>query len=149
MVRFKFRLEASLHLAENKLEQEECLLAEELRRLGTFKDRVEAQRLAWLEALEGQQMAAETQPEHIGLWQRYASQQMKILRRRESELAAQNLVVENKRTDLTRAYQDVEKIKRLKGKKYQAFLRAEQRREEKALDEAGQLGYWRQSREVI
>lgn len=144
MAKFRFRLEASLKLAENDLDNAKKLLAEEMRKLQACEERTAEQKRIWEDALRGQQEAGINQPGEISLWQMYAQRQALKLRQYEEELSLQQKKVEQARQELLVAYQEAEKFKRLKEKQKKDFLLIEQRKEQKLLDEAGQNIFLRQ-----
>lgn len=144
MARFKFRLEASLSLAEQALESAQRELAEEVRRWQACKLARAAQRENLLTAQEEQRDAARQHPENLELCQIFAHEQQTRLRQCETRLCEQEKVMEKARGRLLTAHQDVEKFRRLKEKQVKAFLLAEAQKEQKILDETGQILYWRQ-----
>ncbi|KLU60377.1 flagellar FliJ protein [Peptococcaceae bacterium CEB3] len=138
MAQFKFRLETSLGLAENALEEAQRRLAEEVLRWQTLMLRRERQERRWLEGLNGQRRA---QPEELGRWQVFARQEYRKLQTCETELQEQEKRKEEQRRRVVESYRRKEKFRRLKGRQSRAWALAEQRREQKVLDEAGQIIY--------
>jgi len=142
MAGFNFRLEASLSLAEQALAEAERQLARELQR------QIALQRLRddcadlWHQALAGQRGASETHPQELGRWQAYTRFRFAELQRTEQSLQDQNTKVAAARMTVADAYREAEKLRRLRAKELAAFRLAEQRREQKILDEAGQIGFW-------
>lgn len=146
MAWFKFRLQASLSLAEKALEEAQRRLAEEIilwQKLIDKRDRLEESRQA---ALEGQRSTGLTHPEELGRWQAFAWEQYLKLQTCETELSAQEERTEEKRGLVLEAYREKEKFLRLRSRQAQAFALAEQRKEQKVLDETAQVVYMRQTR---
>jgi flagellar FliJ protein len=96
------------------------------------------------EAKEGHLDAGRHRPEDLGLWQIYTCEQKRRLCQCELERREQEAVMENARLVLLEAHREVEKFQRLKDKQVKAFLAAELQKEQKILDETGQVVHWRQ-----
>ena len=143
MARFRFRLDASLRLAEQKLEDARRALAEELRRLDDLKQKRDHQQNLYGEVLEGQRKDALVHPEWLGYWQVYSLEQLEKLRRMEEEVKIQQKAVEQARQIVYLAHQECEKFRRLKEKRWLLFIREEEKKEQAILDEAGQIMNWR------
>ncbi|AHF07785.1 flagellar FliJ family protein [Desulfitobacterium metallireducens] len=144
MPQFKFRLDAPLRLAERELENERRCLAKELEKLHQKKTFCIDKEKQWQKALEGQREAGLKEPEHLGSWQEYAVSLLQQLRKLQQELELQEKVVDVQRLRVRNAHQEQEKLKKLKEKQEAAFWLKEQRREQKALDETGQVIFIRQ-----
>lgn len=144
MPRFKFRLEAPLRLAERELDNERRRLAKEMKILQQKQKYCLEKEKQWQRAIEGQREAGLREPERLGIWQAYGASLLQQLRRLQQELALQEKVVEEQRLRVKSAHQEQEKLTKLKEKQEAAFCLNEQRREQKALDEAGQVIYIRQ-----
>jgi len=141
---FRFRLAASLSLAEQALTEAERQLARELAGEIALQRLREDHARLWQEALAGQRAAGKASPQDLGRWQAYARSRFAELQRTEQSLQAQQGKVAAARAAAARAYREAEKLRRLKSRQQAAFLMAEQRREQKILDEAGQVGFWQQ-----
>ncbi|MDQ7096233.1 flagellar FliJ family protein [Desulfosporosinus sp. PR] len=146
MARFQFRLETSLRLAEQALKTARQELSAEIRRWLACKSASEEQRRVLLSAQEEQRNAGRCCPENLGICQVFAQEQQKKLRECEAKQIQQELVLEDARSNLLKAHQEAEKFRRLKEKQLKAFLLAEVRKEQKILDETGQVLYWRKQR---
>lgn len=146
MARFRFRLEASLRLAEQALEAAQREFAQEGQRWQALVKACAIQQEHFDEAQEGQREAGRHRPSDLGIWQIFALEQRKRLRQCDAERLEQELVMENARCILLEAHREVEKFRRLKEKQTKAFLLAELQKEQKVLDETGQVLYWRQQR---
>ncbi|MHB1650881.1 MAG: flagellar export protein FliJ [Desulfitobacteriaceae bacterium] len=142
---FRFRLEASLRLAEKASEEAQRRLAEETRKWQLCLQARDQQQDRWHQALEGQGQAGMAHPETLGLWQAYAKEQNKKLQIREADLVNQERHKEERRSHVVEAHRELEKLKRLKAKQAQAFALSEQRKEQKVLDEVAQVTYWHQN----
>lgn len=147
MPRFRFRLAASLRLAEQELEERQRLLADEIRRREEILARRDDQEKVYLEGIEGQRQAGCSEPERLGYWQKFCVDQLAKLRELDEELKQQTERVEKARQELFKAHQEKEKFRRLKAKRWLAFQLQEQRREQALLDEAGQIIHFRQKKE--
>ncbi|WP_407307322.1 flagellar export protein FliJ [Desulfosporosinus sp. SB140] len=148
MARFKFRLEVSLRLAEQTFKTAQRELAEEVRHWQVCKSASEAQQKTLLQAQEEQRNAGRCHPENLGMCQIFAYEQHKRLRECETKQIEQELILENARNNLLKAHREVEKFRSLKEKRLKAFRLAEVQKEQKILDETGQVLYWRQQRQV-
>jgi flagellar FliJ protein len=139
MPQFNFRLEAPLRLAERELENERRHLAKEIEILHQKQRLCEDKEQQWQRALEGQREASSREPERLGIWQAYGVKLLQQLRILQRESALQEKVVEEQRIRVKSAHQEQEKLTKLKEKQEAAFWLKEQRREQNALDEAGQV----------
>ena len=101
------------------------------------------------EAQEGQRDVGRHRPEELGRWQIYAFDQQLRLRQCDVELREQEVVMEQARHDLGEAHREVEKLRRLKEKQLKAFLLDQLQKEQKILDETGQILHWRQQEQSI
>lgn len=146
MARFRFRLDASLRLAKQFLDEAQLVFAREVQRWQALVKACEIQQEVCVAAQEGQRKACRRQPEDLGIWQRYAAEQQRRLRQKEAERAEQERVMEEARQRLLEAHRETEKFSRLKEKQRRAFELAEARKEQKVLDETGQVLHWRQQK---
>ena len=144
MAKFRFRLQASLRLAEQALETAQREFAQEVQRWKTFVEACEIQKEHFFTAQDGQRDAARYRPIELGIWQIFASEQQRRLLQCNEELRMQGLIMENTRHILLEAHREVEKLERLKEKQSKAFQLAELKKEQKILDETGQVLHWRQ-----
>lgn len=144
MARFRFRLEASLRLAVKALETAQREFALEVQRWTTLVKAYEIQNEHFNAAQEGQRDAGRHRPEELGIWQLFASEQQRRLYQCNEQLSQQVLILENARHILLEAHREVEKLERLKEKLTKAFQLAELQKEQKILDETGQVLHWRQ-----
>lgn len=144
MARFRFRLEASLHLAEQALETAQREFAQEVQFWKTLFEAYELQKELLNDAQAGHRDAARHRPIELGIWQLFASEQQRRLQKCSAELRKQELIMENVRQILLEAHREVEKFERLKEKQTKAFQLAELQKEQKILDETGQVLHWRQ-----
>ncbi|MFZ3130358.1 MAG: flagellar FliJ family protein [Desulfosporosinus sp.] len=143
MARFHFRPEASLRLAEQALEKAQREFAQEAQLWKTFVEACEIQQKHFNDAQEGQRDAGRHRPIELGIWQLFASEQQRRLHQCKAELRTQELIMENARHSLLEAHREVEKLERLKEKQTKVFQLAELQKEQKKLDETGQVLYWR------
>ncbi len=143
MSRFRFRLEVSLRLAEQVLDQARIHLAQETERYQACLAARDVQQGSWQEALHGQREAGSREPEYLSLWRAYTEKMVAILKIREQELLAQTECQEKARLAVIEAHREVEKLKRLKEKQREVFEREALRQEQKVLDETGQVLYQR------
>jgi flagellar protein FliJ len=143
MARFRFRLKASLRLAEQALENAQREFAQEVQSWKTLVEACEIQQEYFNDAQEGQRDAGRHRPMELGIWQLFVSEQQRRLHQCNAELRTQELILENARHSLLEAHREVEKLERLKEKWTKAFQLAEMRKEQKILDETGQVLYWR------
>ena len=148
MSRFKFRLETNLRLAEQALEAAQREFAQEERRWQECVRTSALQQERFNQAEEGQRDAGRHQPEELGIWQIFTSEQRRRLRQCEDEQRAQELVREDARRLLLETHREVEKFRRLKEKQAKEFKWAELLKEQKLLDETGQILYWRQENSI-
>lgn len=144
MARFRFRLEASLRLAEQALETAQLVFAQEVQHWQTLVKTCAIQQERFNTAQEGQRDAGRHRPEELGMWQIFVLEQLRRLRQAEAERLEQERVMENARRLLLEAHREVEKFRRLKEKQAKAFQLAESQKEQKILDETGQILHWRQ-----
>lgn len=143
MARFRFRLEASLNLAKQVLNEAQLRLAVEIEHFQASLKARNLQEQRWQEALRGQEEAGSREPERLGLWRAYAEKMYELLKVREQEVLDQHARQEQARGVVIEAHREVEKLKRLKEKQKEAFEREALRREQKILDETGQVLYQR------
>ncbi|EGW36778.1 flagellar export protein FliJ [Desulfosporosinus sp. OT] len=149
MARFRFRLEASLQIAEQALEMTQREYAQAVQRLELCVQACVIQQTRFSEAEEGQRDAGRHRPEDLGMWQIFVLEQKRRLGQCESDRIEQERVVENVRRLLLEAHREVEKFRRLKEKQAKAFLVAELQKEQKLLDESGQVLHWRQQNKSV
>ena len=145
MAKFKFRLEAALRIAERTLEEQQRLLALEIKELTRRKKVYDDQNQILQLAIEGQREACRNAPQDLGIWQKFTQKQQELLRQREKEVAQQEIAVNEQRQRLLEAHQDTEKLSKLKEKQKMIFNLKEQRREQAVLDEAGQIIFGRRN----
>ncbi|HUS88544.1 MAG TPA: flagellar export protein FliJ [Desulfosporosinus sp.] len=143
MARFRFRLEASLRLTEQALETAQRVFAQEVQHWQTLVKTCAIQQERFNTAQEGQRDAGRHRPEELGMWQIFVLEQLRRLRQGEAERLEQERVMENARRLLLEAHREVEKFRRLKEKQAKAFQLAESQKEQKILDETGQVLHWR------
>lgn len=144
MARFHFRLEASLRLAEQALETAQREFAQEVQRWRTLAEACKIQQIQFNDAQEGHRDAGRHRPIELGIWQIYAAEQQRRLHQCIEALRTQEQIMENVRHILLEAHREVEKLERLKEKQTKAFQLAELQKEQKILDETGQVLHWRQ-----
>lgn len=144
MARFRFRLEASLRLAEQALEKAQREFAQEVQLWKTLVEACEIQQEHFNDAQEGQRDAGRHRPEELGIWQLFALEQQRRLHQCNAELRKQELIMEKARHILLEDHREVEKLERLKEKQTKAFQLAESQKEQKIVDETGQIFHWRQ-----
>ena len=144
MARLRFRLEASLRLAEQALEKAQREFAQEVQLWKTLVEACDIQQEHFNYAQEGQRDAGRHRPEELGIWQLFALEQQGRLHQCHAELRKQDLIMEKARHILLEAHREVEKLERLKEKQTKAFHLAESQKEQKILDETGQIFHWRQ-----
>jgi flagellar export protein FliJ len=140
---FKFRLQTSLRLAEQKLDDRKIQFAKETANLQERVLTRDNQKESWVVALDCQRKAGLSCPENLGMWQVFAARQLKLLRRCEQELMEQEELVAKKRSELMEARRDCEKLIRLREKQAIAFQLEANRREQVVLDEVAQVLYVR------
>ena len=144
MARFRFRLEASLRVAEQALETAQRAFAHEVQ---LWKSCVEACRLQqehFKEAHAGQRDAGRHRVQELGSWHLFAIEQQHQLQQCNLELRTQEPIMEQARHILLEAHREVEKFERLKEKQSKAYQVAELLKEQNILDETGQVLHWRQ-----
>lgn len=144
MARFHFRLDASLRLAEQALKAAQRVFALEVQRWQILVKACAVLQTAFKDAQAGQREAGRNRPEDLGVWRVYAEEQLRRLRQKEKECREQEEVMEAARRVLLEAHREVEKFSRLKEKQRKAFELEEARKEQKVLDETGQVLHWRQ-----
>ena len=144
VARFRFRLEVSLRLAKWALEEAQKVFAREFQLWQELVEACVIQQKILEAALDGQREASWLHPEDLGLWQVYAEEQLRRLRKKETERDFQKEVMEEARQKLLEAHREVEKFSRLKEKRRRAFEWAEAKKEQSLIDETGQVLYWRQ-----
>ncbi|MDR3288300.1 MAG: flagellar export protein FliJ [Peptococcaceae bacterium] len=149
MAVFRFRLRASLKLADQALQRTEQRLAEELQKLNAFKENQWMWQKRLRDALREKKAAGQTAPAELGRWQAYTQRCDQSLRSAQEQMKKQEEVVIEARQAVLEANREVEKLKRLKEKQWRAFLEEEQKKEQKILDETGQILYQLQKKEVI
>lgn len=142
MARFRFRLGASLQLAQQLLESAQREYAIELQHWQVCVQARVVQQACYDEAQEGQRDAGRHRPEELGLCQVFALEQRRRLQQCEAKQSEQELVMENARRCLLEAHREVEKYERLKEKQATAFRATELQKEQKVLDETGQVLHW-------
>ena len=145
MARFHFRLEASLRLAERALEKAQREFAFEAQRWRNLVEACEIQQGRFKEAQEGQRDAGRHRPIELGTWQLFAAEQQRRLQQCIEAQSKQERIMENARHILLEAHREVEKLERLREKQAKAFQIAELQKEQKILDENGQVLHWRQN----
>lgn len=148
MPKFRFRLEASLKLAERVLDESRRQLAVELRRRQEIAGMVEERQTRWETALDGHREASRQRPEELGMWQTYTVNCLQLLRQSQEDLRRQEQKTEQARSVVVEANRQAEKFRRLKQKLALLFRQAELKREQALLDEAGQILYWRRRNSV-
>jgi flagellar FliJ protein len=146
---FRFRLQASLKIADQALQQSRQRLAEELQTLKALQLEERICRIRLLDALQGKREASQSHPADLGKWQTYTQQCEQSLRMAQARTERQEEEVSKARETVLEANREVEKLKRLKEKQWAAFLEEQQRKEQKILDETGQILYQLQQKEVI
>ncbi|OLN33500.1 flagellar export protein FliJ [Desulfosporosinus metallidurans] len=148
MARFRFRLETSLRLAKKALEAAQREFAQEEQRWQVCVRACALQQERFNEAEVGQRDAGRHRPEELGNWQIFASEQWRRLRQCEVEQREQQSIMEDARRLLLETHREVEKFRRLKEKQAKAFQWSELQKEQKLLDETGQILYWRQEKSI-
>lgn len=142
MARFHFRLDASLQLAQQALESAQREYAIETKRWQACLRAFETQQTCYYGALESQREAGLHRPEELKICQVFAFEQRRRLDQCEEMRKEQELVLENARSCLLEAHREVEKYERLKEKQAAAFRMTELQKEQKILDETGQVLHW-------
>lgn len=143
MAAFHFRLETSLKLSEQILEDNERILAGEIHILDQLTERRDQTRQSWQEALSGQEEAGRVKPGDLGKWQVYAYRCHESFRETVHCLQLQEKQVDQARQKVIEANRELEKFKKLKEKQWMAYLLGVQKQEQMALDEAGQMLFFR------
>jgi len=149
MARFLFRLEASLRLAEQALETVQRKFAQEVQHWQASVKACAIQEKRLHEAQEGHRDAGRHRPETLGSWQIFTLDQQRQLRQCETERQEQEVIMEQARLDLGEAHREVEKFRRLREKQVKAFVWAELQKDQKILDETGQILHWRQRKQSL
>ncbi|WP_242966820.1 flagellar FliJ family protein [Desulfosporosinus sp. FKA] len=149
VARFHFRFEASQRLADQLLDMAKREFAREMRCWQACVDALAAQRDIFNKALEGQKSAGMHSPEDLAIWQNYVFEQRRRLKNREAEKLEQEEIVEKTRLILIEAHRETEKFRRLKEKQLKAFLQEELQKEQKILDETGQILHWQQKKHSL
>ena len=144
MARFRFRLEASLRVAEQALETAQRAFAQEVQLWKSFVEACNLQQGFFNKAQEGQRNAGQHRPEELGAWHLFTSEQQRQLQQCNQRLRTQEPILEKARHSLLEAHREVEKFERLKEKQSKAYQVAELLKEQKILDETGQVLHWRQ-----
>lgn len=135
---FKFRLETSLHLADQELEVAQGLLAQEIRKMQKAIEQRDNQIEILTGAWQEQKKACLQEPLKLGFWQKYSLEQKEKLNKYEKELKEQQKIVAVHRERLLECRIKVEKFKRLKEKKLRLFNIEELKREQSIIDEIAQ-----------
>lgn len=149
MARFRFRLDASLQLAQQGLELAQRDYAIEYQRWQACIQAYAVQQARYDEAQEAQRNAGRYRPEDLGLCQVFALEQRRRLHQCEANVNEQEPVVEKARRCLLEAHREVEKYERLKEKQATAYQVSELQREQKVLDETGQVLHWLQKNLIV
>lgn len=148
MSSFKFRLETNLKLAEQALGTAQRKFAEAERCWQECLRISALQRQRCLEAEAGQREAGLHRPEELAVWQVFVGDQRRHMRQCEAEERACELVRREVRNLLLETHREVEKFQRLKEKQTKAYEWAMLQKEQKVLDEMGQILYWRQEKSI-
>jgi len=135
---FKFRLEASLKLAQQKMDRALGVLSQEMRTLLEIQKERDRETEVLERALQGQAEDAMQNPRNLNGWKLHIVAQKEKIRLINERIRFQESVVEECRESLRECRILVEKFKRLKEKKWKEFLADEQRKEQAQLDEIGQ-----------
>ena len=145
MAKFRFRLEVSLRLAEQVLDKNRRLLAQEVQAYQACTQEVNERSNIWEEGIKGQRQAGLTKPDYLGIWQVYNQKKLEELELSLERLTEQEKRVEGARQEVVKAHRELEKYRKLKEKQAVRFKLEEQRKEQALLDEAGQAIYSRSS----
>ncbi|MDR2735981.1 MAG: flagellar export protein FliJ [Gracilibacteraceae bacterium] len=135
---FKFRLEASLRFAEQKMESAQGVLSQELRVLHSVQKEYNKEVKVLEKAFDRQAEEALRNPRNLNAWKLFIETQKEKIRLIAERLAFQEAVVAECREAVKACRIEVEKYKRLKEKKWKEFIVAEQKKEQALLDEIGQ-----------
>jgi flagellar FliJ protein len=135
---FKFRLEASLRLARQELDIVEGELARELRIRQNLIVQRDDQAKILSGAQTGQKRACLSEPQNLGIWQKYCLLQKQILADFEQKVREQEKIVSKYREKLLECRIKAEKFKRLKEKKLRLYQIEELKQEQKVIDEIAQ-----------
>ncbi len=141
MARFRFRLEAKLRVTKFNLENQQVLLADELRRQEEIFAGWQQQQQQVEQALEGQRQACLNKPQDLASWQVYVQIQKTTLLRLEEDLAMQIKVVESVRVQLAHFHREFKKLDCLKEKEIRDYRARELRLDQAMIDETGNLLY--------
>lgn len=144
MTRFRFRLEASLRLTEQALESAQRAFAQEVQLWNSFVEACKVQQAQFNEAQAGQRDAGQHRAEELGSWHVFVSEQQRRLHQCNLAVSKQEPIMEQARHILLETHREVEKFERLKEKQTKAFQIGELQKEQKILDETGQVLHWRQ-----
>lgn len=135
---FKFRLEASLRFAEQRMESAQGVLGQELRVLRSVQKEYDRETAVLENAFIRQATEALRNPRNLNAWKLFIGARKEQLGLIAERLAFQEAVVEECREALKACRIDVEKYRRLKEKKWKEYIAAEQKKEQALLDEIGQ-----------
>lgn len=135
---FKFRLEASLRLAEQKMETAQGILSQEIRVMQSIQMEYNKEAQVLEEAFSYQAIEALQNPRNLRICQLFIEAQKEKLKQLAERLDFQEAVVTECREAVKACRVNVEKFKRLKEKKWKDFVAAEQKKEQALLDEIGQ-----------
>jgi flagellar FliJ protein len=135
---FKFRLEASLKLARQKMDTAQGVLSREMRTLLEIQREWDRETEVLEQALRGQAADALRAPRNLNGWKLHIVAQKEKMRLIAERLSFQESVVEECREALRECRILVEKFKRLKEKKWKEYVAEEQRKDQAHLDEIGQ-----------
>ena len=137
-VAFKFRLEASLGIAQQRMDAAQVVLSQEMRVLQEIQRELDIEKDALKRALEGQGKDALQNPRRLSGWNLHIDAQKDKLNSIAERLSFQGSVVEECREALKECRVMVEKFKRLKEKKWKEFVTEDLKKEQASLDEIGQ-----------
>ncbi|MCL1790413.1 MAG: flagellar export protein FliJ [Peptococcaceae bacterium] len=135
---FKFRLEASLRFAEQRMESAQGVLSQELRVLRSVQKEYDKETAVLENALISQRDEATREPRNLNTWKLFIDALKEKLRVIAERVSFQEAVVAECREAVKVCRIEVEKYKRLKEKKWKEFLAEEQKKEQAILDEIGQ-----------
>ncbi|MCL1917701.1 MAG: flagellar FliJ family protein [Peptococcaceae bacterium] len=135
---FKFRLEASLKLARQKMDTAQGVLSWEMRVLLEIQRELDREIEVLEQALQGQAEDALRNPHNLNSWKLHIVAQKEKIHLITERLRFQESVVEECREALRECRILVEKFKRLKEKKWKEYVADEHRKEQAQLDEIGQ-----------
>lgn len=138
MKSFRFRLEASLRLANQELDIARGLLAKEMRLLQQLTEQRNQQEQCLGRAYQGQKRACLVEPQNLGLWQKYTGEQKEKLYFCKNKVDEQQKVADEYRENLIKCRIKVEKFERLKAKKLRLYYIEELKKEQSVIDEIAQ-----------